>query len=94
MVDNSHVLTVELDGTRYRGACRIEGQNLIVEAHGLGRKVVDASIVDCDWGEPARRLANLTLAQFIKESEGTAGDLLQLAVQGTTTQICLVDQHA
>jgi hypothetical protein len=91
---NSRLLTVELDGTRYRGAYRIEGQSLIVEAHGLGQKVVDASIVDFELGEPTERLAKLTFAQFIKEKVDREKDRLSLVVQGSTTQISLIGPPA
>ena len=90
MYTNGNLLTVELDGTRYRGTYRIEDRQLVVEAHGLGRRTVDASIVDCELGEPTQRLAALTFAQFIKENIEEHQDLLSLAVQGSTTQICVM----
>lgn len=94
MFNGCHLLTVELDGTRYRGAYRVEGEELIIEAHGLGKKIIDATIVEGQLGEPTKRLAQLAFAEFIKENAELDGDRLSLAVQGATTQVALFGIHA
>lgn len=81
-----NLLTLNLDGTRYRGAYSIEGQELIVEAHGLGRKSVDASIVDFRLGKPAHKLATLIFVQLVKAGLDRNDDTLELVIQGSTTQ--------
>ena len=80
-----NLLTLKIDGVRYRGVYWIEGQELIVEAHGLGTRSVDASVVDFVLGEPARKLAILLLAQLIKAALNRNDDTLELAAQGSTT---------
>ena len=90
MYTNGNLLTVELEGKRYRGTYRIVDSQLVVEAHGLGSTSIDATIVDCELGEPTQRLAALTFAQFIKENIDEHADQLALAVQGSTTQVCLL----
>lgn len=94
MDTQSQLLTVALDGTRYRGAYSLEHGQLIVEAHGLGRKNIDASIIDYAMGEPARKLATIVFTQLIKESVHREDDLLHLATQGTTTQVALIGSPA
>ena len=85
MSSQRNLLTLKIDGVRYRGVYSIEGRELIVEAHGLGTKSVDASVVDFVLGEPARKLAILLLAQLIKAALNRNDDTLELAAQGSTT---------
>lgn len=94
MDTNRHLLTVELDGTRYRGAYSLEQENLIVEAHGLGRREVDATLIDCALGEPAKKLATLILTQLIKETVERGEHVVDLAAQGSTTQVTFIGVHA
>jgi hypothetical protein len=81
------LLTIELDGTRYRGAYSLEQEHLVIEAHGLGRTEVDASLVDYSLGDPAKKLATLIFTQFVKEQVGRGLETASLAIQGSTTQV-------
>ena len=94
MDPNRQVLTIELDGTRYRGAYSIEQEHLVIEAHGLGRTEVDASLVDYSLGEPARKLATLMFTQFIKENVTRDHAVMNLVTQGSTTQVTLIVAQA
>lgn len=85
-----HLITVELQGTRYRGAYALEEGNLVVEAHGLPRKMIDASIVDHSLGEPTTKLAKLVLRELLKENMALGEDTVRLAAQGSTTQVCFL----
>jgi len=89
-----HLITVELDGTRYRGAYALEREYLVVEAYGLGRKEIDASLVDYMLGEPARKLAKLILTELIKEHVGRGHEFIDLVTQGSTTQVTFIGEHA
>ena len=88
------LLTVELDGTRYRGSYSLDQRYLVIEAHGLGRKNIDASIIDYALGEPARKLATIVFTQLVKESVHRDDDLMHLATQGTTTQVTIIGSPA
>ena len=87
------IITVELDGIRYRGAYTIERANLVVEAHGLGRKETDACLVDYRLGPAAERLASLLFMELVKEHMGGELDLMELVAQGATTQITLIGAY-
>lgn len=89
-MDTRNLLTLRLDGTRYRGAYAIEGRELIVEAHGLGRRRMDAGIVDYTLGDPAHKLAMLLFTQLVKEHLNRDDDTLQLVIQGATTQPTII----
>lgn len=94
MDGNRQLLTIELDGTRYRGAYSIEQKHLVIEAHGLGRTEVDASLVDFSLGEPAKKLATLIFTQFIKENVTRGHAIMNLVTQGSTTQIAFTGLQA
>ena len=87
MDSNRYLLTVELDGTRYRGAYSLDENHLVVEAHGLGRTEIDAALVDHSLGEPAKKLATIVFTQLIKENVEREPSTLELVAQGTTTQV-------
>ena len=82
-----HLITVKVEGTRYRGAYALEQGQLVVEAHGLGYKTIDASVVDYALGEPAAKLAKLAFAELVREKLQTRAPCLELVAQGATTQV-------
>ena len=84
------LLTIKLEGTRYRGAYTLDREQLIVEAHGLGRRTVDAALVDYSLGEPAHLLATLVFTQLVKENVERGSEFVNLVAQGATTQINLI----
>jgi len=81
------LITVKVAGTRYRGAYALEQGQLVVEAHGLGHKAIDASIVDHALGEPAAKLAKLAFMELVRERLQHREPRLDLVAQGSTTQI-------
>jgi hypothetical protein len=85
MDKSRQLLTIELDGTRYRGAYSLEQDRLVIEAYGLGRTEVDASLVDYCLGEPAHKLAKL-----VRENVSQGSDLINLIAQGSTTQVTFI----
>jgi hypothetical protein len=94
MDKNRQLLTIELDGTRYRGAYSLVREHLVIEASGLGRTAVDASLVDYSLGEPARKLATLIFTQFIKENVTRGHEIMNLVTQGSTTQVTFIGVQA
>jgi hypothetical protein len=90
MDKSRQLLTIELDGTRYRGAYSLEQDRLVIEAYGLGRTEVDASLVDYCLGEPAHKLAKLIFTQLVRENVSQGSDLINLIAQGSTTQVTFI----
>ena len=83
------IVTVHLDGKRYRGAYYFRGDELVVTAYGFKEGSADASILQGERGKAALNLAKLVLIDMVRSVEGAADVLSQLALQGTTTRVGL-----
>lgn len=81
------VITIEHRGRRYSGAYYLSGDQLVVEAAGLGQETADARILGRKLGRPAEKLAKLLLTELVKENTGEMRPLSELALEGSTTQL-------
>ena len=90
MDTNRNLITVKLDGTRYRGSYALEQEHLVVEAYGLGRKEIGASLIDYTLGEPAEKLATLVFTELVKENVERGHGVNELVAQGSTTQVIFI----
>ena len=80
------IVTVHLDGERYRGAYYFRGNDLVVSAYGLSESSTDLKILGGERGKSALNLAKLVLIDMVREVMDV--DLLSpgLSLQGSTTR--------
>jgi hypothetical protein len=83
------IVTVHLDGERYRGAYYFHGDELVVTAYGLRESSADMSVLQGERGKAALNLAKLVLIDMVRETMDEPGLHPGLSLQGSTTQICL-----
>ena len=81
------IVTVHLDGQRYRGAYYFQGNELVVNAYGLTQGSADMSALDGERGKAALNLAKLVLIDMVRSAPESSGLHPQLCVQGSTTAI-------
>ena len=79
------IVTVHLDGERYRGSYRFEDDKLIVTAHGLETGSADLAVLGDERGKAALNLAKLVLIDMVREAKDIRGDDPGLSLQGSTT---------
>ncbi len=82
-----HIVTVHLNGVRYRGAYKIRGDKMVVSAYGLQERTNDVSVLCGETGKVAVNLAKLMLIQMVKNTVDFHGLDPGLSLQGSTTQI-------
>ena len=81
-------VSVTFRGMTHRGCYHLSsGGELVVEAFGLGSKVVDAGILQGELGEPARKMAKLLLMEQVKESSTDVGLWSARESAGATARI-------
>jgi hypothetical protein len=82
------IVTVHLDGERYRGAYYYQGEELVVKAYGLKKSTANMAFLQGERGKASYNLAKLVLIDMVRD----ATDVLRLhpglSLQGSTT-ICL-----
>jgi len=83
------IVTVHLNGERYRGAYYFRGDDLVVTAHGLQESSSDMAVLEGERGKAALKLAKLVLIDMVRDvmDEGSLDPGLSL--QGSTTGICI-----
>ena len=81
------IVTVHLDGQRYRGAYYFQGSELVVNAYGLEQGSADMSVLDGERGKAALNLAKLVLIDMVRSASDASGFYQALCVQGSTTAI-------
>lgn len=81
------IVTVHLDGERYRGAYYFRGERLVVTAYGLREGSADLSVLGEERGKAALNLAKLVLVDMVRETTGACGMPPGLALAGSTTAI-------
>jgi len=86
-MSNRLLITIEHGGKRYCGTYYLSGGQLVVEAVGLGRETVDASILNSQLGLPAKKLAKILLTGLVKEKFGNTWPMSNMSLEGSTTQI-------
>lgn len=83
------IVTVHLDGERYRGAYYFQGDELVVTAYGLQEGSADMAVLGGERGKAALNLAKLVLIDMVRATMDMHGMSPGLSLQGTTTQMCL-----
>lgn len=83
------IVTVHLDGERYRGAYYFRGDELFVAAYGFQESSASMEVLQGERGKAALNLAKLVLIDMIRDANELPNAHPGLSLQGTTTQICL-----
>jgi hypothetical protein len=83
------IVTVHLDGERYRGAYCFRGDELVVNAYGLQESSASMAILQGERGKAALNLAKLVLIDMVRNAANPHGLLPPLSLQGSTTHISL-----
>lgn len=81
------IVTVHINGKRYRGAYQFAGGKLIVTAHGLNQSSADMAALGDDRGKAALNLAKLVLIDMVKNAIEVRKIDPGLCLQGSTTQL-------
>ena len=83
------IVTVHLDGERYRGAHYFRGDELVVTAYGLKEGSASMEILQGERGKAALNLAKLVLIDMVRTSAAQYDLQPPLSLQGSTTALCL-----
>jgi hypothetical protein len=83
------IVTVHLDGERYRGAYYFRGDELVVTAYGLPEGSASMEILQGERGKAALNLAKLVLIDMVRTSSAQYSMQPPLSLQGSTTALCL-----
>ena len=81
------IVTVHLEGERYRGAYYFRGDQLVVSAYGLREGSADLSVLGEERGKATLNLAKLVLIDMVREMTVARGMPPGLALAGSTTAI-------
>ncbi|MEM7431229.1 MAG: hypothetical protein AAF351_04725 [Pseudomonadota bacterium] len=79
------IVTVHLDGNRYRGSYYFEGDQLVVKAYDLGTGFADMAVLGGERGKAAMNLAKLVLIDMVREAVDIKHIPAGLSLQGSTT---------
>ena len=85
------IVTVHLDGERYRGAYYYRGDKLVVTAYGLKEGTADLAVLGGERGKAALNLAKLVLIDMVRGTAGDMGLAAGLCMQGSTTAMHIGD---
>lgn len=83
------IVTVHLDGNRYRGAYYFRGDELVVSAYGLAESSASMALLQGERGKAALNLAKLVLIDMVRNAAAPQDPFPPLALQGSTTNVCL-----
>lgn len=83
------IVTVHLDGERYRGAYYFRGEEIVVTAYGLKQGSASMEVLHGERGKAALNLAKLVLVDMIRTSAAQLEMPPTLALQGSTTALTL-----
>ena len=81
------IVTVHLDGERYRGAYFFRGDRLVVKAHDLETSSADMSVLGGERGKAALNLAKLILIDMVRDAKDIRNADPGLSLQGSTTRL-------
>jgi len=81
------IVTVHLDGERYRGAYVYEDEMLVVSAHGLETSSADMTVLQGERGKAALNLAKLVLIDMVRDAKDIRQADPGLSLQGSTTRL-------
>jgi hypothetical protein len=80
------IVTVHLDGERYRGAYHFHKDELLVTAYGLRDTTTDMKILGGERGKAALNLAKLVLIDMVRDGTDVRLRDPGLSLQGSTTR--------
>jgi hypothetical protein len=83
------LVTVHLNGERYRGAYYFRDEQLVVTAYGLRESSADLAVLEGERGKAALNLAKLVLIDMVREVVDLGGLNPSLSLQGSTTRLCI-----
>ena len=81
------IVTVHLNGKRYRGAYYYRGEFLVVTAYGLRESSAHMGVLEGERGKAALNLAKLILIDMVRETMDVEGLDPGLSLQGSTTSL-------
>ena len=81
------IVTVHLNGVRYRGAYYFQGEELVVTAYGLHESCANLAVLGGERGKAALNLAKLVLIDMVRAAMDTPIPDSGLSLQDSTTQI-------
>ena len=81
------IVTVHLDGERYRGAYHFHKDELLVTAYGLRDTTTDMKILGGERGKAALNLAKLVLIDMVRDGTDVKLRDPGLSLQGSTTRL-------
>lgn len=82
------IVSVHLGNERYRGAYYFRGDKLVVTAYGMRESCADLDVLGEERGKAAVNLAKLVLIDMVRASQEIPEWCPELALCGTTTQLC------
>ena len=83
------LVTVHLNGERYRGAYYFRDEKLVVTAYGLRETSADLAVLEGERGKAALNLAKLVLIDMVREVVDLQGLNPGLSLQGSTTRLSI-----
>jgi len=83
------IVTVHLDGERYRGAYYFRDDVLVVSAYGLEESSANMAILQSERGKAALNLAKLVLIDMVRSAAESDDSIPPSMLQGSTTNILL-----
>ncbi len=83
------IVSIHLDGERYRGAYYFNGDDLLVTAYGYEDSSADMAVLQGERGKAANNLAKLVLIDMVRNAKDPGGvhATTHLCLHGSTTQI-------
>ena len=81
------IVTVHLDGKRYRGAYFFEENELVVTAYELKQSSADMACLQGERGKAALNLAKLVLIDMVRDAQTISSAHPGLSLVGSTTRI-------
>ena len=81
------IVTVHLDGKRYRGAYVFEGNELVVTAYDLKQSSADMECLQGERGKAALNLAKLVLIEMVRDAQTIPSKHPGLSLIGSTTHL-------
>ena len=79
------IVTVHLNGERYRGAYYFQDEKMVVKAYGLKEGLVSIGFLQGERGKAALNLAKLVLVDMIRTSAEHLSPQPAHSLQGSTT---------
>ena len=81
------IVTVHLNGERYRGAYYFRGDELVVTAYGLQESSANMAVLEGERGKAALKLAKLVLIDMVRDVMDVGSLDPGLSLEGSTTRI-------